>query len=98
MAARLGFVRGAVAGLVLEGLLAAAPGGKPYGTGEIVAIVAGAFAPCAILGALIAMFYNMGLPHEEAALYGEAVHEIGTPAGLNYRVVAGFGRRDPGPL
>ena len=76
-AARAGLVRGLAIGLAVTGLLVLVPGATAYSAGPAIAIVGAGTVICGIFVSLMAMCYNMGLPHEEAALYEEANHERG---------------------
>lgn len=76
-AARAGLIRGIVLGFVTTGLFLFVPGTPAHTPARAIAILVAGTVICGIFGALILRFYNMGLPHEEAALYEEAAHEGG---------------------
>src|SRR5579862_8887886 len=72
-----GAARGAVFGVLVIGALLLLPGAKPFLAGSAIVTLGAAAIAGAILFALMVMMENMGQPHEEAALYAEAVREKG---------------------
>lgn len=76
-AARTGLVRGVALGFVITALLVSVPGATLHPPARTFVILVLGSVICGILVSLMLTFYNMGLPHEEAALYAEATHEKG---------------------
>jgi hypothetical protein len=77
-AAATGAVRGAIVGLVIGFAMLSVPGVGPFLNGDFTATLAAAVAIVMIAGTLIGLCWNMGLSHEEAPLYEEALREKGT--------------------